>query len=157
MLADPLCRLDFCLGTDGAGAFITTSSERAKDLKQKPVYIHGCAHGGRREWGRAFARLGSPGGNLPSACHKPIPERPGRPAGRTAKGIAGAVLHARSPPMVLTELVDYGLWRRGGGGEFGGSGPSRYGTGSIPVNTHGGQLSEAYIIGMTHVREGVEQ
>jgi acetyl-CoA acetyltransferase len=47
MLADPLCRLDFCLETDGAVAIITTTSDRAKDLKQKPVYIHGAAHGGQ--------------------------------------------------------------------------------------------------------------
>ena len=33
----------------------------------------------------------------------------------------------------------------------------RWKGGSIPVNTHGGHLSEAYIIGMTHVREAVEQ
>ncbi|MET0611630.1 MAG: thiolase, partial [Pseudomonas caspiana] len=33
MLADPLCRLDFCLETDGAIAVITTSTERARDLK----------------------------------------------------------------------------------------------------------------------------
>jgi len=37
------------------------------------------------------------------------------------------------------------------------SGAIRYHGGSIPVNTHGGQLSEAYIIGMTHIMEGVEQ
>jgi hypothetical protein len=37
------------------------------------------------------------------------------------------------------------------------SGAIRYATGTIPVNTHGGQLSEAYIIGMTHIVEGVEQ
>jgi acetyl-CoA acetyltransferase len=33
----------------------------------------------------------------------------------------------------------------------------RWKGGSIPVNTHGGHLSEAYIIGMTHIREAVEQ
>src|SRR5690606_20039899 len=75
MLAEPLCRLDFCLETDGAIAFITTSSERAKDLKQKPVYIHGVAHGGVRDWGRAFAWMGMPDEYFASAGNAPIAKR----------------------------------------------------------------------------------
>ena len=55
------------------------------------------------------------------------------------------------------QLEDYGFCKRGEGGPFVESGALRYGTGSLPVNTHGGQLSEAYIIGMTHIREAVEQ
>jgi acetyl-CoA acetyltransferase len=157
MLADPLCRLDFCLETDGAIAFITTASDRAKDLKQKPVYIHGCAHGGRREWGRAFAWMGMPDEYFASAGNKPIANRLWEQTGLTAKDIDVALLYDHFTPMVLMQLEDYGFCAKGEGGAFVESGALRYGTGSIPVNTHGGQLSEGYIIGMTHVREGVEQ
>ncbi|EUA23346.1 putative nonspecific lipid-transfer protein [Mycobacterium xenopi 4042] len=59
--------------------------------------------------------------------------------------------------MVLMQLEDYGFCEKGEGGPFVESGAIRYDGGSIPVNTHGGQLSEAYIIGMTHIMEGVEQ
>ena len=59
--------------------------------------------------------------------------------------------------MVLMQLEDYGFCGIGEGGEFVESGAIRWPTGSIPVNTHGGNLSEAYIIGMTHVKEAVEQ
>jgi len=45
----------------------------------------------------------------------------------------------------------------GESGPFVADGNIRWPGGSIPVNTHGGNLSEAYIIGMTHVVEGVEQ
>jgi acetyl-CoA acetyltransferase len=55
------------------------------------------------------------------------------------------------------QLEDYGFCQKGEGGPFVESGAIRYHGGSIPVNTHGGQLSEAYIIGMTHVMEAVEQ
>jgi acetyl-CoA acetyltransferase len=55
------------------------------------------------------------------------------------------------------QLEDYGFAPIGEGGPFVGDGNIRWKTGSIPVNTHGGNLSEAYIIGMTHVREAVEQ
>ena len=45
ILMDPFCLYDFSQETDGAGAFIVTTAERAKDLKQKPVYIMGLAEG----------------------------------------------------------------------------------------------------------------
>ena len=59
--------------------------------------------------------------------------------------------------MVLMQLEDYGFCGIGEGGPFVADGSIRWPTGSIPVNTHGGNLSEAYIIGMTHVKEAVEQ
>ena len=60
-------------------------------------------------------------------------------------------------PLVIMQLEDYGFCGIGEGGPFVGDGHIRWKSGSIPVNTHGGNLSEAYIIGMTHVREAVEQ
>ncbi|MDT5289179.1 MAG: hypothetical protein QOF88_4068, partial [Mycobacterium sp.] len=68
-----------------------------------------------------------------------------------------ALLYDHFSPMVLMQLEDYGFCGKGDGGAFVESGAIRYDGGSIPVNTHGGQLSEAYIIGMTHIVEGVEQ
>jgi len=59
--------------------------------------------------------------------------------------------------MVLMQLEDYGFCPVGESGPFVADGNIRYDGGTLPVNTHGGNLSEAYIIGMTHVREGVEQ
>ena len=58
---------------------------------------------------------------------------------------------------MLVTLEDYGFCPIGEGGPFVADGNIRYDTGTIPVNTHGGNLSEAYIIGMTHVKEAVEQ
>jgi acetyl-CoA acetyltransferase len=59
--------------------------------------------------------------------------------------------------MVLMQLEDYGFCKPGESGPFVADGNIRFKGGSIPVNTHGGNLSEAYIIGMTHVKEAVEQ
>ncbi len=157
MLADPLCRLDFCLETDGAVAFITTSAERAKDLKQPPVYIHGCTHGGSREWGRAFGWMGMPDPHFGSSGHKPVADRLWQMSGIGPKDIDVALIYDHFSAMVVMQLEDYGFCAKGEGGPFVESGAIRYKGGSIPVNTHGGQLSEAYIIGMTHVREAVEQ
>ena len=161
MLADPLCRLDFCLETDGAVAFITTTAERAKDLRQKPVYIHGSKLGGRRDWGRAFAWMGMPDPTFASSGHKPTADRLWADTGLTAKDIDVALLYDHFSSMVLMQLEDYGFCEKGEGNDFVLSGKLRYANrkqpGAIPLNTHGGQLSEAYIIGMTHVREAVEQ
>jgi acetyl-CoA acetyltransferase len=157
MLADPLCRLDFCLETDGAVAFITTSSERARDLRQKPIYIHGCAHGGSREWGRAFGWMGMPDPHFGSSGHKPIGDRLWEMSGLQPKDIDVALIYDHFSAMVVMQLEDYGFCAKGEGGPFVESGAIRFKGGSIPVNTHGGQLSEAYIIGMTHVREAVDQ
>ena len=67
-----------------------------------------------------------------------------------------ACLYDHFSPMVLMQVEDYGFCPIGEGGPFIADGHIRLG-GTIPVNTHGGNLSEAYIIGMTHVVEAVEQ
>jgi acetyl-CoA acetyltransferase len=157
MIAEPLCLLDFCLETDGAVAVLTTSAERAKDLKQKPVPVVAAAHGGSRDWGRAFGWMGMPGENFASSGHAPVAKHLYQRAGVGPSDIDVALLYDHFSPMVLMQLEDYGFCAKGEGGPFVESGAIRYKGGSVPVNTHGGQLSEAYIIGMTHIMEGVEQ
>ena len=49
MIADPLHKLDCCVISDGGGAMIMTTAERAKDLKQPPVYVLGAA-GAQTHW-----------------------------------------------------------------------------------------------------------
>lgn len=157
MIADPLCLYDFCLETDGAVAVITTSTDRAKDLRQRPVPVIAAAHGGSRDWGRAFAWMGMPRETFASSGHASVAKHLYARAGVTPADIDVALLYDHFSPMVLMQLEDYGFCAKGEGGEFVESGAIRYKGGSIPVNTHGGQLSEAYIIGMTHIREAVEQ
>ena len=157
MIAEPLCLFDFCLETDGAVAVITTSLERARDLRQRPVPVVAAAHGGTREWGRAFAWMGMPDEMFASSGHAPVAKRLYERAGVGPADIDVALMYDHFSAMVLMQLEDYGFCAKGEGGPFVESGAIRYEGGSIPLNTHGGQLSEAYIIGMTHVKEGVEQ
>lgn len=156
MLADPLCRLDFCLETDGALAFLVTSAERARDLRQKPVYVAASAHGGERGWGRAFFWLNMPGSQFVSAGGEHTAHRLFAQAGITPNDIDVALLYDHFSPLVIMQLEDYGFCQRGEGGPLVESGAIRRG-GTIPVNPHGGHLSEAYVIGMTHIREAVQQ
>jgi acetyl-CoA acetyltransferase len=158
MISDPLCIYDYTMESDGAVAVITVAADRAKDLKQKPVYIMGSAHGGYGRWGSAiFNYFQMPDEYFASSGHRPVAKRMYEMAGVTPKDIDVALLYDHFSPMVIMQLEDYGFCKIGEGGPFVESGAIRYGTGSIPVNTHGGNLSEAYIIGMTHIREAVEQ
>ena len=157
MLADPLCRYDFCLENDIAIAVVLTSAERARDLKQKPVYVMAAEHGGRREWGRAIASMNMPGEHFASGGHASVARHLFRDAGITPADVDVAQIYDHFSPMVIMQLEDYGFCKRGEGGAFVEAGNIRYKGGSIPVNTHGGNLSEAYAVGMTHLREAVEQ
>jgi acetyl-CoA acetyltransferase len=158
IISDPLCLFDYTMETDGAIAVITMSAERAKDCKQKPVYIMGSAHGGMGRWGSAiFTHFQMPDEYFASSGHRPVAKRMYEMAGITPKDVDVALLYDHFSPMVLMQIEDYGFCPIGEGGPFVADGNIRYGTGTIPVNTHGGHLSEAYIIGMTHVREAVEQ
>jgi acetyl-CoA acetyltransferase len=158
MISDPLCLFDYTMETDGAVAAIITSAERAKDLRQRPVYIGGSAHGGMGRWGSAiFTYFQMPDEYFASSGNRPIAKRVYEMAGMGPEDVDVALLYDHFSPLVIMQLEDYGFCPIGEGGPFVAEGNIRFDGGSIPVNTHGGHLSEAYIIGMTHVREAVEQ
>ena len=158
MINDPLCLFDYTMESDGAVAVITTSAERARDLRQPPVYIMASANGGMGRWGPAiFSYFQMPDEYFASSGHRPVAKRLFEMAGITPQDVDVALLYDHFSPMVLMQLEDYGFCGIGESGDFVAEGNIRWPTGSLPVNTHGGNLSEAYIIGMTHVREAVEQ
>jgi acetyl-CoA acetyltransferase len=157
MISSPHCLFDFCLETDGAVAVIVTSAERARDLRQKPVYVHASAHGGAAEWGRSIYWMNMPDDVFASSGHAAVARQL---YGRSDFGpgdIDCAQVYDHFTSQVIMQLEDYGFCGRGEGGPFVASGAIRFGGGSLPVNTDGGQLSCGYIWGMSHVREAVEQ
>jgi acetyl-CoA acetyltransferase len=157
MISDPLCLFDYTMETDGSVAALVTSADRAKDLRQPPVYIMGSAHGGAGRWGTAiFTYFQMPDEYFASSGHRPVAKRMFEMAGIGPDDVDVALLYDHFSPLVIMQLEDYGFCPIGEGGPFVAAGHTRLG-GVIPVNTHGGHLSEAYIIGMTHIREAVEQ
>jgi acetyl-CoA acetyltransferase len=158
MISDPLCLFDYTMESDGAVAVITTSLERARDLRHPPAVIEASAHGGAGRWGPAiFTYFQMPDEYFASSGHRTVAARLWEMSGMTAADVDVALLYDHFSPLVIMQLEDYGFCPIGEGGPFVGDGNIRYEGGSIPVNTHGGNLSNAYIIGMTHVREAVEQ
>ena len=157
MIADPLCLYDFCLECDGAVAVVTTTAERAKDLRHPPAFVRASANGGNGRWGQAITWMGMPDEEFASSGHRPVAKRLWDMAGTGPGDVDVALLYDHFSPMVILQLEDYGFCGIGEGGDFVADGNIRWPTGARPVNTHGGNLSEAYIIGMTHVKEAVEQ
>jgi acetyl-CoA acetyltransferase len=121
------------------------------------VLISGTAHGGAGRWGQAISWLGMPDEYFASSGHRSLAPRLYEMAGVGPEDVDVALLYDHFAPMVILQLEDYGLCPVGEGGPFVGDGNIRWPDGSLPVNTHGGNLSEAYILGLTHVKEAVEQ
>ncbi|MCB1342200.1 MAG: hypothetical protein KDK24_14245 [Pseudooceanicola sp.] len=156
MISDPLCLYDFCLESDGAIAVVVTSPERARDLRQKPVPVLASVHGGQRDWGRSLYWMNMPEEAFLGSGNADIARRLYERADLTPDDIDTAQIYDHFTPMVIAQLEDFGFCPRGEGGTFVSSGAIRM-SGSLPVNTDGGQLSGAYIWGMSHIREAVAQ
>jgi len=157
MVAEPLCLFDFCLETDGAVAVIVSTTERGRDLRQRPIKILNSPMGGRREWGRGFLYGNMPDHVFASAGFASLAPALFANTGLTVRDVDVALLYDHFAPLVVMQLEDLGFCNRGEGGPFVESGAIRFPGGTIPVNTHGGHLSEAYLVGMTHILEAVEQ
>ena len=140
---------DCSLRSDGAGAVIVTSAERARDLKSRPVLIRGFgSHNNLTGW---FA-----GDNMIRTAAIQSGRPPIDMAGIGPADVDTAQLYDCFTYMVLVQLEDYGFCKKGEGGAFVRSGALRLG-GSLPTNTSGGQLSEAHVEGMLQIVEGVRQ
>ena len=149
MFFDPLRMFDCALEADGACAFVVTATERAGDLKHRPVYLMNAAQDLPAEQG-SFARTWEESGGARMA-----PELFAG-AGVTPQDIDVVGFYDHFSPVIITKLEDYGFCERGEGGPFVEDGGIEVG-GKLPVNTSGGHLSEAYMQGMNHIIEVVRQ
>src|SRR5512139_2428498 len=145
-VVEPFHLFDCCLVSNGGLAVIVTSAERARNLKQPPVYIWGMGQG--HPGGDPSERLASGAGLAKDIAF--------RMAGVTLEDIDVVELYDCYTFTVLVCLEDYGFCAKGEGGPFVADGKTAPG-GSLPVNTGGGQLSSFYMWGMTPVSEGVIQ
>ena len=149
LVADPFGRLDCSLNSDGAGAVVVTSLDRAKDLRQRPVLIKGFAtHNNTKGW---LAE-----DHMVVTAAKQSGERAYRMAGIGPKDVSTAQIYDCFTYMAMTQLEDYGFCKKGEGGAFVRSGALDL-DGILPTNTSGGQLSEAHVEGMLQIVEGARQ
>lgn len=149
-VVEPFRLFDCCLETDGAVALVLTRSDRAKDLRQKPVLIRGAA------WGGGQTLYSNQHWDTNRTAAADMAPRLYAMAGVGPEDFDLAELYDCFTYSVLVQLEDYGFCKKGEAGDFLESGATARG-GSLPVNTHGGFLSEGYVHGLNHVAEAVSQ
>ncbi len=149
-IAEPFRLLDCCLETDGACALVITTAERARALRSPPVLISAAAWGG----GASHLSGGAPDPTTTAAAR--LAPRLYAQAGLGPSDIDVAQLYDCFTYSVLVQLEDYGFCRKGEGGPYVASGATAP-DGALPVNTHGGFLSEGYVHGINHIAEAVSQ
>ncbi|WTW98841.1 lipid-transfer protein [Streptomycetaceae bacterium NBC_01309] len=149
-IAEPLRLNDCCLETDAAVAVVVTSAERARSLAKPPVLIAGAATGG----GHTLFSNGRADPTVSAAAD--LAPRLYAAAGIGPDDIDIAELYDAFTFLVPLQLEDYGLVPRGETGGFYADGHAGL-KGRLPVNTHGGHLSEGYVHGLNHVAEAAGQ
>jgi acetyl-CoA acetyltransferase len=150
-IVEPFRKLDCCLETDGAVAVAVVSAERARDLPHRPVLIQGAA------WGGGVNIVNNGYTDLAESPAKLIAPRLYEAAGMSPADIDFAELYDCFTYTALSQIEGYGFAEPGGVPAMLADGAFDRTTGSLPINTHGGLLSEGYIHGMNHVFEAVQQ
>ena len=133
MVADPLHKLDCCVITDGGGAILLTTEQRARDLKQPPVWVLG-AGGAQSHWNISQCPdfTTSAGARISADVYAE--------AGLTPADVDVIQFYDSFTITVAVLLEDMGFCPKGEAGRFVQEGHLRRG-GRSPLNTDGGGLS----------------
>ncbi|GGX38224.1 lipid-transfer protein [Streptomyces chryseus] len=147
-IVEPLRLLDCCQETDGGQALVVTSAERAGDLPHPPALIVAAAQGAGRgqEQMTSYYRDGLTG--LPET--NVVARQLWRTSGLRPADIDVGILYDHFTPFVLMQLEEFGFCGPGEGAAF-------VAEDVLALNTHGGQLGEAYLHGMNGIAEAVRQ
>ncbi len=153
MIVDPLRLYDCCQETDGGCAFVVTTPDRARDLPQKGAVIRGIAQaaGDDQESMTSFYRE-----KLAAVPEMDmVAQQVYSMSGLGPDDIDAAIIYDAFSSIVLWQLESFGFCEVGEAKDFIKNGNLELG-GRLPTNTHGGQLSEAYVHGINGVNEGVK-
>ncbi|KNA92498.1 lipid-transfer protein [Gordonia sp. w5E2] len=154
-IAEPLHLLDCCQESDGGVAIVVVSAERARDLPNPPAVISAAASGSGvdqfimtsyyRDELAALPEMGLVGRQL------------WEQSGLRPDDMDAAILYDHFTPYTLLQLEELGFCGRGEAKDFVREPGALEVGGRLPLNTHGGQLGEAYIHGMNGIAEAVRQ
>ncbi len=153
-IAEPLHLLDCCQESDGGVAIVVTSSERARDLAQRPVTISAAAQGSGPDQFVMTSYYRDSISGLPEMGV--VANQLWRQAGIGPADVDVAVLYDHFTPFVLMQLEELGFCGRGEAAGFIADGRLEL-DGALPLNPNGGQLGEAYIHGMNGIAEATRQ
>ncbi len=152
MMVDPLRMEDCCLISDGGGAYIMTSTERARDLRKPPVLVRGVGEGASGS-GLYWSQQGD------FTATPQVFSAPGafEMAGLSPSDVDVLTLYDPFTITALMQIEDMGFCDKGAVGELVANGGLHFDTPGLAYNTHGGLLSHAYVLGISHVVELVRQ
>ena len=151
-IADPFRKEDCCLISDGGGAYVMTSAERARDLRRPVVTVAGVGCGNSRT-GVHWAEQGD-FTSTPQVFAAPVAFEM---AGLERKDVDVLTCYDPFTIVSLMQIEDIGFCPKGEGGRFVEGTALHFDGGVLPYNTHGGMLSHAYVLGIAHVVELVRQ
>jgi acetyl-CoA acetyltransferase len=152
MIADPLQLYDCCQESDGGSAVIVTTPERARSLAQPGVAIRGVSQCAAKDQEQMTSFYREEFAAIPEMeraaadCYAM--------SGLCPDDIDAAVIYDAFSPLVLWQIEAWGFCGKGESGDFVADG-ALTAAGRLPTNTHGGQLSEAYIHGVNGIVEAV--
>ena len=152
MICYPFHLLECCLVTDGGGALIITSSERAKDFPTKPVYIIGTGESVETPVVSQMYDMTT------SAAFKTSSKKALEESGITHSDVDHLMVYDAFAHLPIYGLEDLGFVKRGEAGAFIEEGNTSPG-GKLPMNTNGGGLSYTHtgMYGMFAIQESVRQ
>jgi acetyl-CoA acetyltransferase len=150
MVSSPLHLLDCCLISDGGGALVVTSAERARDLRQKPIPVLGS--------GQAVRHSGTGHRDLVDIAARQSGAHAFAQAGLVPEDIDFCMIYDSFTITVLATLENLGFCPMGEGGPFVENGAIGLG-GRLPLNPDGGGLSSNHpgMRGIFLVIEAVRQ
>ncbi|RCW44569.1 acetyl-CoA acetyltransferase [Halopolyspora algeriensis] len=153
-ITEPLHLLDCCQESDGGVAIVVTSTERARDLPHPPAVVQAAAQGSGSDQFTMTSYYRDDLTGLPEMGL--VGRQLWQQAGLGPQDVQVGILYDHFTPFVLVQLEELGFCGRGEARDFIADGAVEL-DGRLPINTHGGQLGEAYIHGMNGITEGVRQ
>ena len=151
-ISEPLRLLDCCQETDGGQAIVVARADRVRSGPHAPVWVTAAAQGAGEDQHlmTSYYRAGRSVIPEMGLVARQLWAQSGlRPADMDA-----AILYDHFTPLVLPQLEELGFCGPGEAKDFIRDGHLEL-DGSLPFNTHGGQLGEAYLHGMNGIAEGV--
>jgi acetyl-CoA acetyltransferase len=152
-IVEPFHLYDCCMENDGAAAVIVTSTERARDLKKKPVKIMAAAQGSDFRQGAGAEN----GPDYSTSNFKTLAPRLYAMAGIEPKDVDVAQVYENFTGAVMTSIVEHGFCDPDEAREFFTFENLIAPRGKLPINTSGGNLAECYMHGLELIIEAARQ
>lgn len=153
IICEPFHLFDCSRENDGAGVLILTSAERARDLKQKPIYLRGVAQGAGKGWGDLLQN----DENYASAGFESVARRLWAQTGMGPSDIDVVQLYENFSAQGIASLIDHGFCTYDTVADVVVYENLIASGGKLPVNTGGGNLAQGFIHGIGVAVEAVEQ